>query len=113
PFTLSVALGAMTLTMFVAVALGMIVAGATRGGRNHWLDTAFSWGTGVMKSLPEYVFAALLVVVFAIQLQWLPAAGATSGSSYVLPIVALSLGPICSISRVVRREMQRVLEQDY
>lgn len=113
PFTLTVALGAMGLTLLIAVPLGMVVAGATRGGKNRWLDTGFSWVTGIMKSLPEYVFAALLVVVFAIGLHWLPAAGATSSSSYVLPIIALSLGPICSISRVVRREVQRVLEQDY
>jgi peptide/nickel transport system permease protein len=55
----------------------------------------------------------MLVVVFAIMLRVLPAAGAASLSALILPVAGLAIGPICSVARVVRRETATVLEQDY
>lgn len=113
PFTLSIALLAIAITLVVAIALGLSVAGLTRGNRHRWLDVGFSWATAVTQTLPTYVVGAVLVVIFAVTLQVLPAAGANSIASYVLPTFALALAPICSIARVVRREAASVLEQDY
>jgi len=76
PFTVSIALLAIALTLVVAIALGLTVAGLTRGNRNRWLDIGFSWATAVAQTLPTYVVGAVLVVVFAVTLQVLPAAGA-------------------------------------
>lgn len=113
PFTLSVSLAAIAVTLVVAVTLGLVVAALTKGNRRQWLDMAFSWVTALGGSVPQYVVGALLVLVFAVTLRVLPAAGANSLASYVLPVTALSIGPICAVSRVVRREAQSVLEQDY
>jgi len=113
PFTVSIAFLAIGVTLVVAIALGLTVAGLTRGNRNRWLDVSFSWLTAGFQTLPTYVVGALLVVVFSVTLGLLPAAGANSPESYVLPTIALALAPICSVSRVVRREAANVLEQDY
>ncbi|MGO2931712.1 ABC transporter permease [Microbacterium sp.] len=113
PYTLTIALVAIALTLVISVAIGIGVAGLTRGNRNRWLDVGFSWVTATLQTLPVYVFGAILVIVFAVTLGVLPAAGATSPASYVLPAVALTLAPTCSISRIVRREASAVLEQDY
>ena len=101
------------LVLAIAVPLGMAVAILTRGGRNRWLDAGFNFVTSLIYSVPQYVVATLLVVVFAVTLRWFPAAGAATLNSLVLPTAALMLGPACVISRIVRRETAAVLEKDY
>jgi peptide/nickel transport system permease protein len=113
PFTSEIALLAIVLVLAIAVPLGMTVAILTRGGRNRWLDAGFNFATSLIYSVPQYVVATLLVVVFAVTLRWFPAAGAATLNSLVLPTAALMLGPACVISRIVRRETAAVLEKDY
>jgi peptide/nickel transport system permease protein len=113
PFTAEIAVLGIILVLLVSIPAGMVVGILTRGGRRHWLDVTFGMLTGLFQAVPQYVISTMLVVVFAIMLRVLPAAGAASLSSLILPVVGLSIGPICSIARVVRRETSTVLEQDY
>jgi peptide/nickel transport system permease protein len=113
PFTLGVAIAAILITLLVSIPLGLVVAVATRGGRRPTLSLVFSWVTAIVDAVPVYVRACILVLVFALWLKLLPAGGAQEQSSYVLPIAALAVGPICSVARVVRREAETVLEADY
>jgi peptide/nickel transport system permease protein len=113
PFTAQIALFAIVLVLLISVPLGMAIAVACRGGRRRWLDTSFTAATGLGGAVPEYVLGTLLVVVFAIQLGWLPASGADNMDALILPVAAISLGPICALSRIVRRETATVLDQDY
>ncbi|MFJ2743430.1 ABC transporter permease [Streptomyces sp. NPDC087440] len=113
PFTAELALIAMVLVLLVSVPLGMSVAVACRGGRRRRLDTAFTSLTAVAGAIPEYVLATVLVLVFAITLGVLPAAGAATLSALILPVLAVSVGPVCTLARIVRRETATVLTQDY
>ena len=113
PYTAAIALLAIVLVLLFSVPLGMLVAVLTRGGRRNWLNNTFNFVTSLFYSLPQYVLATLLVLVFAVVLGWLPAAGAASFDSIVLPTAALTIGPICVIARIVRREASIVLDKDY
>ncbi|MCI1833679.1 MAG: ABC transporter permease [Bifidobacterium tibiigranuli] len=113
PYTAGVALLAIILTFIAATLFGATVAIGTYANKRKWLDSSFNWFTGLVASVPEYVSAAVLVAIFAITLHLFPAAGAESVSSWVLPTIALSLAPTCTVSRVVRREMSRILTEDY
>ena len=118
PFTATIALVGIAVVLVVAVPLGMLIGVQTRGGRRRWLDTAFGAVTGFLDSVPGYVMATILVVLLALGVGILPlfppAYNARAGAAaYVLPIAALAIGPICTISRVVRRETQVVLEEDH
>jgi peptide/nickel transport system permease protein len=113
PFTAELALFAIALVLMISVPVGMLVAFLTHGGRRPWLDHLFNLVTGLVYSVPQYVMATLLVVVFAVGLGVFPAAGAETLSSLVLPTLALTLLPTCVVSRVVRRETAVVLDQDY
>lgn len=113
PFTASIALFGIALTVIVSLAIGMAVAGLTRGNHNSWLDSAFGWITAFVLALPVYVVGTILIVIFAINWGILPSAGANSLASYILPTLAIASGPIASLSRLVRREASNVLEQDY
>ncbi|WP_329115456.1 ABC transporter permease [Streptomyces sp. NBC_01465] len=113
PFTAQLALIAMVVVLLVSVPLGMAVAVACRGGRRRWLDSCFTAVTAVAGAVPEYVLATVLVLVFAVTWGVLPAAGAASLSAMVLPVLAVSVGPVCTLARIVRRETATVLTQDY
>ncbi|WP_312178510.1 ABC transporter permease [Arthrobacter sp.] len=113
PYTAQLALMAITVVLLVAVPAGMAVGVLTRGGRRRWLDMGFGNVAGFFASLPGYVTATLLVVLFAIMIPIFPAGGADSLGALVLPTLALALGPTCAVARVVRQETATVLEQDY
>ncbi len=113
PITTMIAVMAMLFVILISVPLGMFVAVACRGGRRPWLDAMFSSGTGLGGAIPEYVLGTILVVVFAITLGWFPASGTASWKSFVLPCLAVALGPACAMARIVRREAATVLNQDY
>lgn len=115
PFTAGLAVAAIVVVLLISVPLGMSVGILTRGGRRRALDQSFSVATGFVASVPGYVMATFLVLIFAVGLGLLPPAYARTSpaASFVLPVLALAIGPICTISRVVRRETAIVLEQDY
>lgn len=113
PYTASLAACGIVIVLIVSVPAGMFVGILTRGGRNRWLDVSFGAITGFFQAVPQYVMATVLVVIFGITLAILPVAGATSATSLILPVAALAIAPICSVSRVVRRETATVLEQDF
>lgn len=113
PYTLTLAGIAIAIVLLIAIPFGMTVGISTQGGRRRWLDVSFGVLTGFLQSIPQYVTATILVLVFAIILRVLPAAGASTSASLILPVIAITLGPICSVARVVRRETATVLEQDY
>ncbi|MCU1405719.1 MAG: hypothetical protein JWQ43_2022 [Glaciihabitans sp.] len=118
PFTAYIALVGIVVVLVVAIPLGMFIGVQTRGGRRRWLDTLFGAVTGFLDSVPGYVMATVMVILFALGIGLVPlfppAYSVRVGSAaFVLPIAALVIGPICTISRVVRRETGVVLENDY
>lgn len=113
PYTLIVAGASIAITLILAFVLGVAVTALTRNGRRFWLSQAFSWVTAVVDAIPVYVRGTLLIILFALTLGVLPAGGAQQPSSFVLPIVALAIGPVCSLSRIVRREAESALRANY
>lgn len=118
PFTATIAFNGILITLLVAVPLGMAVGIATRGGRRRRLDTGFGVTTGLLDSVPGYIMATFLVVLFALGIGLFPLLPPVYSARYgavsiVLPIAALVIGPICTVSRVVRRETAVVLDNDY
>ncbi|MEU4648009.1 ABC transporter permease [Nocardia fluminea] len=109
PFTAQLAVFSLILVLAIALPLGIAVA--ARHSRRT--DGAFTLSTGLLGAVPEYVVGTALVVVFAITLGLLPAGGAQTTQSLILPVLAISLPSMCVMARVVRREAGTVLSQDY
>ncbi|MFF9813539.1 ABC transporter permease [Streptomyces sp. NPDC014006] len=109
PFTAEIAFLSVLGVLVLAVPIGLAVA--ARGSRRT--DGAFTFVTGLVGATPEYIIGTLLVLGFAIKLGWLPAAGAETVSSMVLPVAALVLPGTCVMTRIVRTEAAHVLAQDY
>jgi peptide/nickel transport system permease protein len=105
------------LSLILAIPLG-ILAAYRQGG---WIDRALSASAFGLISLPSFIIAILLVYVFAIQLDWLPASGVTDFSedpvehfkSYLLPALALALPQAAVYMRVLRTDMIATLQEDF
>jgi peptide/nickel transport system permease protein len=64
-------------------------------------------------SVPQYWFALVLILFFAVNLHWLPATGVNGLDSMILPAIALGVGESAIIGRLTRSEMVEVLQSDY
>lgn len=113
PETLELAVLAFLLTLVIAVPLGLAMAVITQGARRRRAELGFTSAAVVVSAIPDFLLAVLLVYVFGVSLGWLPIAGESGPSSYVLPVLALGLGPASAIARIVRVETLAVLDQDY
>lgn len=111
--TLQLALLALGVVMVGGFATGLLFARLNRSRHGRSLDLGFLGVAGLLTAMPEFVTAVALTAVFAVSLQWLPSAGMGGAASYVLPVLALALGPMASMARIVRVEGLRILDEDY
>lgn len=109
PYTLELAVVSGALATVTGVAAGVVAA--TR--RYSVFDYLASFGTLLGVSMPVYWLGILLIVLFAVRLQWLPAAGADEPGSIVLPALTLTAYSVALVARMTRATMFEVLEQDY
>jgi oligopeptide transport system permease protein len=103
------------LALLLACLVG-IPLGARAAWRRGGLMDRVAMGVSLLGiSVPVYVAAPLLILVFAVTLQWLPAGGWDVGSPrhLVLPVVSLSLPYIAYVTRIMRASFVEVLEQPY
>ncbi|MFE9249184.1 ABC transporter permease [Streptomyces sp. NPDC007088] len=116
PVTLSLMLGVTLVTTVVSFVLG-VWAGVRRGA----VDRVVQILGVVGYALPGFLVTLVIVLLFAVRLNWFPAIGYTpftdspSGwlSTVTLPIAALSLASVAGVSQQVRGSVIDVLRQDY
>ncbi len=113
PATLELALLAFLVAVAIAVPLGVLMGVLTRRGHGRRTELVFTTGSVVLGIIPDFLVGVGLVYVFGVNLGWLPVAGNGSASAYVLPVLALAIGPAAILSRIVRVEMVTVLEADF
>jgi peptide/nickel transport system permease protein len=117
PVTMSLALLAFIITIPVGVALGVTAAYY----RNTWVDSVVMGVALVGVSIPSFWIAIIAVIVFSVELRWLPSSGYTPLSegftpwlrSILQPAVILALFQIGYLARMTRSSMLDVLDQDY
>ncbi len=64
-------------------------------------------------SLPNFITALLLIMVFGVWLHLLQIVGLSTPKHYILPVIAQSFGPIATISRLVKTTYTEAMQQDY
>lgn len=111
PVSLTLGALAMSLALLVGGAMGITAALNHRRLPDYGVMSAALLGV----SIPSYVVAPVLVLIFAIGLRWLPAGGWVTGrwSDLVLPVIALALPQISAIARLLRGSLLEVLQQPY
>lgn len=109
PYTLRLTVSAFILAYLVALPLGILVAIR----RNTWLDySSLVLAMGGV-SIPPFWVGLMLILLFALKLDWVPASGVESASAYILPVIVLAIPRLSFMTRYVRGTMLEVLSADY
>ena len=111
PISLRLGVGAMALAVIFGVLAGSVAA-LWQNSRTDYTVMAVSM-TGI--SIPSFVMAPLLILVFAVYLGWLPAGGLGGGSlrNMVLPVVSLALPQIAYVARLTRGSLIEILRSNF
>lgn len=109
PRTLIVGLTAMVLNVVLGTLLG-IFAGTHEG---RWQDSLVMIIAMVFVSAPDFFVALMMILLFSLRLNWLPAYGIDSWKCYIMPILASSLGGIAINARQARSSMLEVIRADF
>ncbi len=119
PITILIAACTVVLKVCIAIPLGTLAAFMANKGKKS-LDNALTWMTMVLDLMPGFWMALLLMLLFSLHLQWLPATGPISfdepwllAKRLALPIFVLAIGSVASLARITRTAVLEVLNEDY
>lgn len=116
PYTVLLAVAGLSVAVLIGVPAGII--SALR--RNQWVDHAAMLFALLGVTMPSFWLGILLMLLFALRLDWFPAIGGgdlaeprTLLAPLVLPALTLGAGSAALIARLTRSAMLEVLSQDY
>ncbi|MEK4094148.1 MULTISPECIES: nickel ABC transporter permease [unclassified Viridibacillus] len=116
PNTLKLAIASMIVAIIIGIVAGLI--SALR--HNTWLDATSTTFALAGISIPNFWLGALLILVFAVNLQWLPVGGMDQPlytwegiKQLILPAITLGTGSAAMIARMTRSSILEVAKADY
>jgi peptide/nickel transport system permease protein len=109
PPTIALAGIALALSLIVALALGAIAAVY----RFRLPDRVISVVTLTISSIPDFWFALVGILIFAVQLGLLPTSGYATPAAWILPVATVMLAPVGVLTQVVRGSMIDALNAGY
>ena len=109
PVTLTLGLVGLCIALVVSLPLGILAA--VREG--SWVDRAVGVVALVGQAMPSFWLGLVLMIVFGLQLAWLPISGVESWDGYILPGIVLAFSAIPSLTRLTRSGMIEALASDY
>ena len=109
PATMRVGGLAFLVALVVGTAAGILMAVTGRDFVRGAILTASTLGI----SVPNYVLALMLMLIFGVHLKWFPVLGLGTPAHYVLPVTTLAVYPIAQISRLVKSSYAEAMQQDY
>ncbi|SFZ83339.1 peptide/nickel transport system permease protein [Devosia enhydra] len=117
PITIGVAIYSLVITIVLGLVTGIIAA----LNHNRWIDQAATIFALIGVSLPNFWLALVLIVLFSVQLGWLPTGGYIPFTTdpwgwlrtTTLPALSLALLQAGLLTRITRSTMLEVLSQDY
>lgn len=109
PATLQLASAAMLLASIVGIGVGIISAVK----KYSVFDNITMVMTLTFASMPSFWLGLILMLVFAVQLAWLPAVGRGDFRNLILPAITLAATPSALVARMTRSSMLEVIKADY
>ena len=103
----------MVPALILKLVLGLVAGVTAALYRNSWLDRTIMGISVLGFTVPSFVLALILALIFAVQLRWLPSGGSTSFAHMILPIATLSIAGAAVIARYTRSAMLEVLGQPF
>jgi peptide/nickel transport system permease protein len=109
PATIELAVLSMVMATVIALPLGII--SALR--RGSLIDRLARWFATLGLATPTFWLGLMLILLFAVTLNWLPAAGREHWSSRILPVIALGWFSAAAIARLTRSSMLDAMQSDF
>ena len=109
PVTARLGLIAFVLALVGGIALG---TGAALS-RHKWVNNLCMFVATIGVSVPSFLIAMIMLIIFGVQLHILPFIGLNSPLNYIMPALSLAFYPIAMIARLTRSSMLEVMNQDY
>ena len=109
PYTLSIGLLSIAVSAFIGILMGIWMATSKRLAVKNTLLGIATLGV----SIPGFVTAILLMMVFGVWWPVLPIIGLGSPANYILPVAAQSFGQIASIARLTKSTYSEAIQMDY
>lgn len=109
PATLQLAFLALLVCAAIAIPAGILAAHR----RGHAADRAVGLFTLFGLAIPNFALGPLLILLFSIEIGWLPVSGRGSALSYILPAATLGAALAAILTRMVRGAMLEELSSDY
>ena len=104
-----ITLGAVAIGAILGILLGILSALK----KYTWVDSVVLVISMFFQSVPEFVVALVLIMIFAVKLHVLPATGIDSPLGYIMPMLCVGLASVASYTRITRSSMLEVLSEDY
>ena len=104
-----ITLGAVAIGAVIGILLGILSALK----KYTWVDSGVLVISMFFQSVPEFVVALVLIMIFAVNLHILPANGIDSWQGYIMPMLCIGLSSVASYTRITRSSMLEVLGEDY
>ncbi|MEA2526946.1 MAG: peptide/nickel transport system permease protein [Thermomicrobiales bacterium] len=102
-----------TAAFVVALVLAIPLAVASAVWRNTVIDYVASFLSFVGFAMPAFWLGAMAIILFSVQLKWLPTSGAGDLKHYILPTATLATWPLGQFTRLLRSELLNVFHEDY
>lgn len=109
PYTAQLNALAILVALLLAIPAGILAA----VNRNSIFDNLLTLGSTAGAALPNFWFALVGIIVFALWLRWVPPFGLKTWQGYILPVAVLATGEMAIFARVMRGATIEVLGQDY
>ncbi|MDQ6831886.1 MAG: ABC transporter permease [Chloroflexota bacterium] len=107
--TVTLGFFALLVALIVGIPLGIIAALR----QNKLADYISLFLATAGASLPNFVLAILLVIIFSVRLHWIPTQGWGTPKQAILPVLTLAFTPMALITRITRSAMLDTVNQDF
>ncbi len=111
----SIQLGGLAILLAFSSGLAFGIIAAIK--QNTWVDYVVTFISTLGITVPNFVIAIWLLLIFSVQLRWLPTGGWLNNggdwNTVILPVITLALGPSALVARYTRSSMVEVIRADF
>ncbi len=109
PVTIKIGVPTILLAFTLGITLGTIAALK----QNSWIDYFVTTVATLGLTVPSFVIATWLILIFAIRLEWLPSGGWGEPKDYILPVIAYAAAPSALVARYVRVSLLEAMHAEH
>jgi ABC-type dipeptide/oligopeptide/nickel transport system permease component len=107
----SIKLGGLAILVAFTSGLAFGIIAAIK--QNTWIDYVLTFISTLGLTVPNFVIAIWLLLLFAVNLRWLPTGGWGDWKTMILPVITLAAGPSALVARYTRSSLVEVIRSDY